>query len=387
MSRPKVFHLITRFLQGGAEAKTLSELAGLRHKYAFTLGYGASFSSQQLEKVARLRIPTKRFGLLRHYNLAALALSCVQIYRYLKTNRFDIVHTHSTEAGIVGRLAARLAGVPVIVHTLHGIPFTEQRNPLLRNALLFMERQAASWTTCLIDNAQPIREAFLGAGIGRPEQYATIHSGIDLKHFAEAKPRTLDLPGVAFKVLMAGRLVPGKGFVELLQAAERLVEHNPNLSFLIAGDGPLRPKLEREIKRKGLSRVVHLLGHQTGLAGIMKAVDAFVLPSYREGTPRVISEAMAAGLPVIATRVDGIPEQVEDGTNGYLIEPRKVEPLVQALLRLFEDEKLRHRMGQASLKRVQAFSQEAMIQALDVLYHKLLDRHLEIQTEKARLQA
>ena len=114
--KPKVFHLITRFLRGGgAEVKTLAELAALQHKYAFTLGYGAEFSPEQLACVVKLGIPVRRFGLICHYNPASLALACLQVCRYLKARRFDIVHTHSTEAGIIGRIAARWARVPIII--------------------------------------------------------------------------------------------------------------------------------------------------------------------------------------------------------------------------------------------------------------------------------
>lgn len=136
--KPKVLHLITRLLRGGAEAKTLAELAALRDKYDFTLGYGAEFSPGQLAKVSELGIPTHRFSLMRHFQPLSLVLAGLQLYRYLRSERFDIVHTHETEAGIVGRIAAHRAGVPLIIHTIHGIPFTEQRNPLLRRFLLLL---------------------------------------------------------------------------------------------------------------------------------------------------------------------------------------------------------------------------------------------------------
>jgi len=314
----------------------------------------------------------QRFGLIRHYDPASLTLSCLQVYRYLKAGRFDIVHTHSTEAGIIGRIAARWAGTPAIVHTIHGIPFTEQRNLFLRSFLLLMERLAASWTTRLIANADAIRSAYLKAGVGYSEQIVTIRSGIDLERFASAAPMDLDLPRGTFKVLMVARLTKGKGFRELLEAAKQLIKELPEVVFFIAGEGPLRTSLATQISREALTDRVRLLGYQPDLAGLMKAVDLFVLPSYREGTPRVISEAMAAGLPVVATCVDGIPEQVEHGVNGLLVEPRQARPLVEAILDLARDEGLRRRMGEAGRKRAEAYSMDTMVAAIDQLYQELL---------------
>ena len=384
--KPKIFHLITRLLRGGAEAKTLAEIAALRDKYEFVLGYGAEYSAEQLAQVAQFGIRTQRFPLIRHYDPFSLVLASLQVYRYIQGQRFDIVHTHSTEAGIVGRLAAHWATVPIIVHTIHGVPFTEQRNPLLRHFVLFMERKVAPWTTRLIANSDIIKETFLRAAVGHPEQYLTIRSGVDLERFASAAPLDLGLPPDCFKVLMAARLTSGKGFSELLQAAAQLTWEAPSIVFLVAGEGPLRDWLEREIRGKELSERIRLLGYQVDLAPLMKAVDVFVLPSYREGTPRAISEAMAAGLPVIATRIDGIPEQIQDGVNGILIEPRRVEPLIEAIRKLASDETLRRRMGQASRERAKAFSLSVMITSIDKLYQELLDRHAHASALSGRAQ-
>ena len=378
--KPKVFHLITRFLQGGgAEAKTLAELVALRHKYAFTLGYGAEFSPMQIAGIAKLDIPTRRFSSIRRYDPISLTLACLQVYGYLKAGHFEIVHTHSTEAGIIGRVAARWARVPIIIHTIHGIPFTKQRNPFLGRFLLIMERLVAPWTTRLIANADVIKDVYLKSGVGQPEQIVTIRSGIDLERFAAALPTDLGLPPGTFKVLTVARLTPGKGFRELLEAATQLVEKLPKFVFLIAGEGPLRAKLEEEIKSRNLTGRVRLLGYQSDLAELMKAADLFVLPSYREGTPRVISEAMAAGLPVVATRVDGIPEQVEHGVSGLLVEPRQVRPLVEAILELALDEGLRRRMGEAGRKRAEAYSMDTMVAAIDQLYQELLFQYVGLK--------
>ena len=368
MSKPRVLHLITRLLQGGAEAKTLAELEALHGRYAFTLCFGASFSPAQRAHVERLGVPTRRLASLRHYDPFSLSVACVQLYRFMKRTHFDVVHTHSTEAGIVGRLAAHWANVPVVVHTLHGVPFTEQRNPVLRQFLLTLERTAAPWTQRFVANAQIIKETYLNAGVGHEGQYEVVPSGVDLERFACATPVELACPEKMFKVLTAARLTAGKGLFELLQAAREM----PDAVFFIAGEGPLRHKLETQIERFGLGERVRLLGHRQDLAGLMRAVDLFVLPSYREGTPRVISEALAAGLPIVATNVDGIPEQVEHGVNGLLVPPRQVRPLVSAMLALADDEAQRVHMGKNSQERAQKFSQRTMVAALDELYQDLL---------------
>lgn len=366
--RPRVFHLITRLLKGGAEAKTIATVRGL-DDYDFTAGYGAEFDQEQVNLLEDEGVETKRFPLIRHYNPVTSVPAVMHLASYLKEQEFDIVHTHSTEAGIIGRFAATLAGVPNVVHTVHGVPFADDRNDALNRFVLACERYAARHTDCIITNADVIADAYLELGIGSPDQYTTVYSGIDLDAFADAEPAN-DLPGERPRVVMVGRLAVGKGHGVLLEAVESLDDFNG--SVCIVGHGPLYDSLEAEIEDRGLSKQLFLTGFRGDIPSLLAASDILVLPSFREGTPRVITEAMASGLPVIATDIAGIPEQVEDRENGYLIPTGDSGALADRLERLLANAKLREWMGARGLERAGRFSGATMVDELDRLYQNIL---------------
>lgn len=367
-TRPHVFHLITRLLKGGAEAKTIATVTGL-DGYEFTVGFGASADRGQIEKLDRECVATRQFPLLRHYNLPAAVPAVVSIARYLRRKEFDIVHTHSTEAGIIGRFAAALADVPHVVHTVHGVPFSDDRNHLLNRFVLACERAAAKRTDRMVTNADVIADEYLEYGIGTRGQYVTVYSGVDIASFETAEPAN-ELPGTRPRVLMVGRLVDGKGFDVLLDAAD--VVGKQEGSVCIVGDGPLYGALQSAIEHRGLSETVYMTGYREDIPRVLAASDILVLPSFREGTPRVISEAMASGLPVIATDIAGIPEQIVHGESGYLIPTGNSDELATRLDELLADSGLRERMGAFNKERVERFSVETMLADLDELYCDLL---------------
>ena len=368
--QPRVFHLITRLIKGGAEAKTLATVRGLKGDYEFTVGYGAEYDTEPLERLDSWGVETKRFPLMRHYNPVTTVPAVVSLARYLRREEFNIVHTHSTEAGIIGRFAAALAGVPNVVHTVHGVPFTDDRNDVLNRFVLACERQAAKYTDRIATNADVIADEYLELGIGTPEQYTTVYSGVDLDAFRDASPAT-DLPGERPRVVMVGRLAEGKGHDVLLDAVDAMDDWEG--SVCIVGDGPLYDSLDASIEERGLSEQVFLTGYRDDVPRILAASDVLVLPSFREGTPRVITEAMASGLPVVATDIAGIPEQVEDGESGFLIPTGDSEALADRLNRLLVDSGLRDEMGACGCERAERFSVEAMVGQLDGIYRELLE--------------
>jgi glycosyltransferase involved in cell wall biosynthesis len=365
--RPRVLHLITRLLHGGAEAKTLSTVRGL-DGYDFTVGYGAEYDPDQVAALADDGIATRRFRLLRHYDPVTAVPAVLAIARYIRQEEFDLVHTHSTEAGIVGRFAASLADVPAVVHTVHGVPFTEDRNGLLNRFALACERAVAPRTDRIVANADGITDQYLDLGIGERRQYRTVYSGIDLERFRSAEP--VDLPGDGLRVTMVGRLVEGKGLGVLLDAVERLEAED--LTVCVVGEGPERERFEADVRERGLEGTVRTLGYRDDVERVLAASDVFVLPSFREGTPRVVTEAMASGLPVVATDIAGVPEQVEDGENGYLVAPGDPEALADRLDALLDDGELRESFGAAGQKRAERFSSERMLADLDEVYRELL---------------
>jgi glycosyltransferase involved in cell wall biosynthesis len=365
---PHVVHLITRLLRGGAEAKTLATVFGL-DGYGFTVGHGASYDPDQVGRLHARGVDTRRFGLIRHYNPVAAVPAVFAVARYLHRADVDIVHTHSTEAGIIGRLAAHRADVPAVVHTVHGVPFSDDRSAALNRFVLACERRVAGLTDRIVTNADAIAAEYLDRGIGRPGQYTTVYSGIDVERFASADPAT-DLPGEGVRITMVGRLVEGKGLGVLLDAVDSL--DRTDVTVCVVGDGPRRDAFETEVRERGLDDVVFTLGYRSDVDQILASSDVFVLPSFREGTPRVITEAMASGLPVVATDIAGVPEQVADGESGYLVETGDPGALADCLERLVDDPDLRERMGAAGRERVERFSTDRMLADLDAVYRDLL---------------
>lgn len=367
-AEPRVFHLITRLLKGGAEAKTIETVLGL-DGYDFVVGYGAEYDSEPVGQLEEAGIATQQFRSIRHYNPVTAIPAVGAVARYIRQEQFDIVHTHSTEAGIIGRFAASIANVPAVVHTVHGVPFASDRNNVLEQFVLRCERAAARRTDCLITNADAIADDYLSRGIGRPEQYTTVYSGIHLDRFRDATPAD-DLAGEGVCIVMVGRLADGKGFEDLLAAVDRL-EHE-RLSVYLVGDGPLHDSLQQEIRKRELSDTVEMLGYRTDIPAILAASDVFVLPSYREGTPRVITEAMASGLPIVATDIAGVPEQVADGKSGFLIEPGDVETLADRLEQLYSSTTLREEFGAVGHNRAEQFSKERMLADIKAVYEDVL---------------
>jgi len=366
-TRPSIFQLITRLLDGGAEEHLITTVRNL-NGYDITVGYGAFHDDSQVERLECDGIDTREFPLLRHYNPVTALPAVLSVARYLRRHNFDIVHTNSTEAGVIGRFAAAIAGVPYVVHTVHGVPFADDHNAVLNRFLVACERLAARHTDRIITNADVMAEEYLNRGIGTRDQYKTIPSGIDLTPFREASPAEY-LPGERPRVVMIGRLADGKGFDVLLNAANDI---RSEASICIVGDGPLYDTLESEITARGLSDRIFLTGYRDDVPRVLAASDVLVLPSFREGTPRVITEAMASGLPVVATDIAGIPEQVDHGESGYLIPTGDADVLADRLNELLSDPQLRDRFGERGYERAKQFSGETMINATTDLYEELL---------------
>lgn len=368
MGEPRVFHLITRLLRGGAEAKTIGTVLGL-DGYDFTVGVGSESDPEQLARLDAAGVDTTRFRLLRHYNPVTAVPAVIAVAAAFRRRDPDIVHTHSTEAGIIGRTAAHLVGVPAIVHTVHGVPFSDDRSDVLNRFLLACERRVAPVTDRIITNADAIAQEYLSRDIGSPVQYSTVYSGIDIERFATAPPAG-DLSSDRLRITMVSRLVDGKGLWVLLDAIESLDDFV--FSVTIVGDGPLRTEFVSAVKNRGLADVVEVLGYRHDVEGVLSASDVFVLPSFREGTPRVITEAMASGLPVVATDIAGIPEQVQDGENGYLVPAGDSAALADRLKQLLNSANRRERFGEASTARIDRFSEKRMLKDLDDIYSIVL---------------
>jgi glycosyltransferase involved in cell wall biosynthesis len=306
--------------------------------------------------------------------------------RRLRELRPDIVHTHSSKAGILGRWAARCARCPAIIHTIHGLAFTASTNALGREFYKLMERQAAPMTDKIVCVADAMRDQSLAAGIGRPDQYVTIYSGMKTEPFlSPPTPRSevrrrLGLEDRHIVVGTIARLFHLKGHEDLLAIAPALCRELPDLRFLWVGDGLLRADFEKSANELGLRDRFIFTGlvPPAQVPELTGAMDLLVHPSRREGLARALPQAQLAGKPVIAYDIDGNKEAFLDGQTGILLPPFDTAKLSEAIFRLAKDELLRRQMGERGRQFALArFDAKTMVEALEELYLEVVSRKRE----------
>ncbi len=380
----RVAHIITRLIVGGAQENTLASVLGLRRKPELevrllsgpTAGPEGSLEPAVSAVPALLTVipdlvrplhPWKDWRAWRH------------LTSWLRDWHPDIVHTHSGKAGVLGRLAARRARVPVIVHTIHGPSFGAFQGRLANGLFLAAERLAGRVTTHFVAVADALSRQYLTAGIGRPEQYSRIFSGFALAPFLSARPdpalrQRLGLAPDDFVVGKIARLFKLKGHEDLIDVAPELVRSCPRLRFLLVGEGAWRARFEAEIARQGLTRHFVFAGLVApgAVPAYIALMDVLVHLSLREGLARSLPQALAAGRPVIAYDCDGAREVCRDQETGFLLEPGDRRGLVKRILELAGDPARRAQLGQRGRELVREdFAVEKMVEALHALYLRL----------------
>ena len=379
----KVLHIITRLIVGGAQENTMLTAVLLdpsRCAVDVVSGPQTGSEGSLIEEFRTRDIPlTIEPALVREINPLKDLLALFRLTRFIRRGRYTIVHTHSSKAGILGRWAAFLAGTPVIVHTVHGWGHHDRQYPLVRRSYILLERVTQRITDKLIVVSPRNIEKGLADGIGTPEKYITIRSGIELDRFRrpsrsrEDVRAELGIPVDSAVVGTVTRLSPQKAPLDFLDAAAHVAAQQPNVHFVIVGDGPLRADVEAQVVTLKLTERIHLTGLRRDVPDLLHSFDIFALSSLWEGLPRVLPQAMAAGLPIVATAVDGNAEAVTDGINGLLTPPGDPQAMAAALLRLLNDPFLRRKMGEAGRTRAEEFSARKMVGDIEVLYEALLD--------------
>lgn len=264
-----------------------------------------------------------------------------RVYRLLKEIQPTIVHTHNTRAGFLGRVAARLAGVPVVVHTLHEYPFRGYYNRLSTVIFIYMERLGSALSDSIVTLSQGLRQALVETyGITRRSRITVLPLGFDLAQFAQTPRRqgtfrqawSID-PDVPL-IGIIGRILPVKNQILFLHAAKKIQTHMPNAQFVIVGDGEphARAMLERQVTALGLANTVTFTGWQQDMPAIYSDLDVLVNSSLNEGTPVPIMEALAAGCPVVATDVGGISDLLSNGSLGALVPSGDSTALTEAII-------------------------------------------------------
>jgi glycosyltransferase involved in cell wall biosynthesis len=345
MSRPRVLIVITLSEVGGAQTYVAQLLPALARHFDVAVAASGNGPLREAAEAAKVRFLPLRY-LRRSLNPLRDLLALLELIRLLRRERPDILHANSSKAGVLGRFAAAAAGVPIRIFTVHGWAFEAYSGPASW-AYLWADRLAGRCTTVTICVAEHERSKGVRARTCRSGQTVVIRNAVDVA----AAPRAR-LDGGRPRLVTVGRLKAPKDFATLVRAFAAL----PSNSFeaLIVGDGPERPVVEAEVERLGLGRAVRLLGERQDVPALLAGSDVFVLSSASEGLPLSVEEAMAAGLPVVASAVGGVPEVVVEGETGFLVPPGDVDRLTVALGRLLADPSLRRRMGASGRARAEA---------------------------------
>ncbi len=386
----RVVHIITKLELGGAQENTLHTLAHLDP----TRFSGLLVTGPDGVLVAdALRDPRydKRFvrSLAREVHPGRDGLALAALVGILRRERRTahgrggdgvpplIVHTHSSKAGILGRAAARIVGVPVVIHTVHGFGFHPRQRAGVRRFYVALERLAARWTSHFIAVARADLEEGVALGIFARERASVIRSGIEIARYAgsglerESAVRALGFDPARPLVGMVACLKPQKNPVDFVRAAALVTARVPGAQFLLAGDGVMRPAVEEAVRRSGIGGQVRLLGWRRDIETIIPCLDVLVLTSLWEGLPRVFPQAMAAGRPIVAYRVAGAPEAVTEGVTGHLVAPGDYTAAAERIADLLVDPALARRMGTAGRERVGEFDAGLMVRRQEELYCRL----------------
>src|SRR5687768_7302708 len=353
----RIVHVITRLIVGGAQENTLLSCEGQHdrgHDVTLITGPALGPEGSLMERAQRYGYRVIVVDAMHRSILPVEDLrSYRRVTRLLKGLHPDVVHTHSSKAGIIGRWAARRAKVPAVVHTIHGLAFTASESPLANAAYRAFEKQTAPITTKIVCVAVAMAEQSLRANIGRPEQYVTVYSGMETQLFLEPPVprdemrRRLGLRDDHVVVGTIARLFHLKGHDDLLDLAPALCRKHPNLRFLWVGDGLLRESFERRIAEMNLRDRFILTGlvPPTEIPQLTGAMDVLVHPSRREGLARAIVQGQLAGAPAIAYDIDGNREGLIEGETGFMIPPFDARRLAGHLSELLDDAEKRRAMG------------------------------------------
>ena len=385
----KVAHIIARMISGGADENTLFTMEGLdKNKYEIDLIAGEELDESILNKVKNNHFNIIQIkGLKWKLNFLHDPIVLLKLIKLLKRKRYDIVHTHTTKAGILGRIAARIAGVPIIVHGLHGSTFQAFDSSLLNRLLFLFERLTGRFTDAYISVSGVLSEKYIEKGIGKKENYHTVYSGMELETFygvrgkidCKKKRRELGIGLEDFVIGNVARLETRKGHIFLIDALKNMMEERKGcpVKLLIIGEGEERGNLENYVKEANLEKKVIFTGYREDVEELMAIMDIFILTSLREGLPRVLVQATAVGVPSVAFNVDGVPEIIEDNYNGFLVKAGDVKQLTKRIMQYIDHKELLMLHGKNGRELIKGrWSIEDMVDKIDEIYQNLLREKL-----------
>lgn len=376
MKKIKVCHIITKLELGGAQRNTLYTVSHLnKDKFETVLiaGKGGILDqeAQALEGTRSYFVST----LIRQINPVMDLLALISLWKILSKEKPDIVHTHSSKAGILGRWAAKFAGVKTIIHTYHGFGFHDFQNTLIHGIYVFLERLTSPITDKIIVVANTDKVKGLKENIGEPDKYLLIRSGIETKNIAARaarnpeKKKKLGFSESTKIITTVGPFKPQKNLQDFIKLCAIVKQSITDCAYLIIGDGSERPGLEALARNLGVSDSLKFLGWRKDVSELLGITDVFVMTSLWEGLPRAILEAMCAGVPVVANAVDGVNDIISDNITGFLAKPRDVGRAAELVIKLLKDEQTAKSIGEkakASISR--EFDIDEMVRKQEELY-------------------
>ena len=383
MQKIKVINPITRLIVGGAQETVIETCACInkdRFETQIVAGPQTGPEGELISEVKKRQIPLTLIPeLVREINPVKDFIAAYKLVKLFKREQPHIVHTHSSKTGIIGRWAARLAGVPVIVHTVHGWGHHPYQHPLIQKIYIVAEQKTVPFTDKLIAVSTLNVDKGLKDHIGTREKYVVIHSCINLDDFSRPKTdptamrKALGIDTASPVVGTVSRLSHQKNPLDFVRMAAQVKKEIPTARFLFVGDGPLRAETEALIRELHLEQDIILAGLRMDVPDLLHAMDIFTLTSLWEGLPRVIPQAMIAGLPVVANNVDGNAEIIRDGVNGFLTPPGDISLMAERIVRLLKDQPLKQAIvAQGRETAAQEFSLHDMVKKIETLYDELL---------------
>lgn len=387
MMRPvKIVYIIGTLDFGGSERQLIRLVIGLDrsrfHPVVCCLSRRGPLADELAQHGVKVEIVSFR-GLTILRDLPQVILRFRRLVLLFREEKPDILHGFLFWAYILGTYAAKLASVPIVLASRRGLGHFKADKP----HYLFLERLANRLTDLIVANAEAVKQDVLRQELVEPSKVRVVYNGIDPSPYVltadPALRASLGVPEAARVVGVVANLIPYKGHRDFLHACRAIRQRQAGITFLLIGDGPCRGALEGLARELGLEKDVRFLGTRRDIPQLLALMDVVVLPSLEEGFPNAILEAMAAGKPVVATRVGGVPEAVIHGETGLLIPPRDPQALADAILLLLADRPLADAMGRAGRDRVaKNFGLDRMIRETEALYEELLAAKAIARTQR-----
>jgi len=367
--KPKLLRIITWLPVGGIEKRLVRVLSLLRDKYDITVCCIRDKQGAYENDLENIGIRVCKIHMRSRLDPVGL----YRLYKFMKNEKFDIVHTHMYRSNTPGRIAAKFAGIPVIIANLHNIDTWKTRKHFL------IDRVLSRVTDKIIAVSDAVKEFNIKNSGIKPNKFVTIYNGIDIEEFNkgfdyQSKREEIGIREDELLVGIFARLYSQKGHKYFLEAASKINKAIDNVTFMIVGEGPLEYELKEQAMQLGIRGKVIFTGLRHDIPELLHIIDVSVLSSFIEGFSNIILESMAAEKPVVATDVGGNSEAVIDGKTGFIVPPANSDKLANAIMKILNDKQLRIDMGRKAREHVKKFSLQEMARQTDLLYKDCLSR-------------